>query len=41
MFCHSLDSNGIHVNVTRAQGRIFLFIVGEESEKKIQIGLAW
>lgn len=34
MFCHSLDSNGIHVTVTKVPGRIFLFIVGEESEKK-------
>lgn len=31
MFYHISDSNGIHVTVTKVLGRIFLFIVGEES----------
>lgn len=33
MFYHISDSNGTHVTVTKVLGRIFLFIVGEESGK--------
>lgn len=33
MFYHISDSNGIYVTVSKVLGRIFLFIVGEESGK--------